>query len=54
MNYQSQQYKVLPALAMAYAVLHASRRLHRHYTRVYTQLTAGNTSGLGEVITIAL
>ncbi|KAK7102852.1 peroxisomal acyl-coenzyme A oxidase 1-like [Littorina saxatilis] len=49
LNYQSQQYKILPALASAYAFLMAYHCLHRHYSRVYAQLMDGNTSHLAEL-----
>ena len=49
LNYQSQQYKVLPALASAYAFLMVYRSLHRYYNHVYADVMAGNASLLSEV-----
>ncbi|XP_076447527.1 peroxisomal acyl-coenzyme A oxidase 1-like [Babylonia areolata] len=49
LNYQSQQYKVLPALASAYAFLMAFRCLQRFYNQVSSDIMAGNTSQLGEL-----
>ncbi|KAL8588491.1 hypothetical protein ACOMHN_022278 [Nucella lapillus] len=49
LNYQSQQYKVLPALASAYAFLMAHRSLQRFYNQVSAEIMAGNTSRLGEL-----
>ncbi|ESO91273.1 hypothetical protein LOTGIDRAFT_105863 [Lottia gigantea] len=48
-NYQSQQYKLFPALASAYALLFTSRELHQYYDRVYPQITKGNYRQLGEL-----
>jgi hypothetical protein len=50
LNYQSQQYKVLPALAAAYAFLFGHRRLNEYYQRVHAELMADNSTHLAEVI----
>ena len=49
LNYQSQQYKVLPAVASAYAFLMTYRRLRKYYESVYADVMAGNASHLAEV-----
>ncbi|KAK7464559.1 hypothetical protein BaRGS_00037894, partial [Batillaria attramentaria] len=49
LDYQSQQYKVLPALAASYAFLMTNRSLHRLYDSVHADIMAGNTKLLAEL-----
>ncbi|KAK6176957.1 hypothetical protein SNE40_015158 [Patella caerulea] len=48
-NYQSQQYKLFPAVATAYALMFASQQLHDYYNQIYPQLARGSYTNLAEL-----
>ncbi|KAK3102107.1 hypothetical protein FSP39_008857 [Pinctada imbricata] len=49
LEYQTQQFKLFPALAFAYAIFFSSRSLRRNYTEAYTEIQKGNLQKLPEL-----
>ena len=54
LDYQTQQYKVFPCLASAYALFFVSKMLKNRYLRIYAEIMKGNFKNLPEVCFILL
>lgn len=49
LDYQTQQYKVFPCLATAYALFFVSKTLKNRYLKTYAEIMKGNFKNLPEV-----
>nr|XP_022297816.1 peroxisomal acyl-coenzyme A oxidase 1-like [Crassostrea virginica] len=49
LDYQTQQYKVFPCLASAYALFFVSKMLKNRYLRIYAEIMKGNFKNLPEI-----
>ncbi|XP_062607269.1 peroxisomal acyl-coenzyme A oxidase 1-like [Saccostrea cucullata] len=49
LDYQTQQYKVFPALATTYAMFFVSKTLRNRYLRIHAEMMKGNYQNLAEI-----
>ena len=53
LDYQTQQMKLLPLLASAYALIQTGQYMLRKYAQGRSEIAQGNLEGLPEVILVA-